>query len=67
MLDFNVFTMNSKAFPATAPLVARLGDHVKIRLANLSANDHNPFLLHGYKFRVTETDGGQIPTWAQQV
>src|SRR5947208_11730699 len=37
MVDFNVFTMNSKAFPGTAPLVAKLGDHVKIRLVNLSA------------------------------
>ena len=67
MLDFNVFTMNSKAFPATAPLVAKLGDRVKIRLANLSANDHHPIHLHGYQFRVTETDGGQTPPSAQQV
>src|SRR6516162_2084220 len=37
MVDFNVFTMNSKAFPGTAPLVVRLGDRVKIRLGNLSA------------------------------
>src|SRR5882762_9106758 len=35
MTDFNLFTMNSKAFPATAPLVAKLGDRVKIRVANL--------------------------------
>ena len=67
MLDFNVFTMNSKAFPGTAPLVAKLGDRVKIRLANLSANDHHPIHLHGYQFSVTETDGGQIPPSAQQV
>jgi FtsP/CotA-like multicopper oxidase with cupredoxin domain len=67
MTDFNVFTMNSKAFPGTAPLVAKLGDHVKIRLANLSANDHHPIHLHGYQFRITETDGGQIPESAQQV
>src|SRR6266566_2140201 len=40
MVDFNVFTMNSKAFPGTAPLVVRLGDRVKIRLGNLSAMDH---------------------------
>jgi FtsP/CotA-like multicopper oxidase with cupredoxin domain len=65
--DFNVFTMNSKAFPGTAPLVAKLGDYVKIRLANLSANDHHPIHLHGYQFRITETDGGQIPASAQQV
>ena len=67
MLEFNVFTFNSKAFPGTAPLVAKLGDRVKIRLANLSAIDHHPIHLHGYQFHVTETDGGQIPASAQQV
>jgi FtsP/CotA-like multicopper oxidase with cupredoxin domain len=67
MVEFNVFTMNSKAFPGTAPLVAGLGDRVKIRLANLSAMDHHPIHLHGYQFHITETDGGQIPESAQQV
>jgi len=27
---------------------------------------HHPIHLHGYQFRVTETDGGQIPLSAQQ-
>jgi len=67
MVDFNVFTMNSKAFPGTAPLVAKLGDRVKIRLANVSATDHHPIHLHGYQFTITETDGGPIPASAQQV
>jgi manganese oxidase len=67
MVDFNVFTINSKAFPGTAPLVAKLGDRVKIRLANLSATDHHPIHLHGYQFTITETDGGPIPASAQQV
>ncbi len=67
MVDFNVFTMNSKAFPGTAPLVTRLGDRVKIRLVNLSATDHHPIHLHGHQFSITETDGGQIPVSAQQV
>jgi hypothetical protein len=67
MVDFNVFTMNSKSFPGTAPLVAKRGDRVKIRLANLSATDHHPIHLHGYQFHLTETDGGQIPASAQQV
>lgn len=66
MIDFNVFTMNSKAFPGTAPLIVKFGDRVKIRLANLSAMDHHPIHLHGYQFRITETDGGQIPESAQQ-
>src|SRR5437588_2288900 len=67
MTDFNVFTFNAKVFPATAPMVAKLGQRVRIRFCNLSAMDHHPMHLHGVNFKVTETDGGQIPESAQQV
>ncbi len=66
MTDFNVLTMNARVFPATDPLVVKVGDRVRIRLGNLSAMDHHPIHLHGYQFRITETDGGQIPESAQQ-
>lgn len=66
MTDFNLFTFNAKVFPATEPLVARLGDRVRIRIANVAVTNHHPIHLHGYRFRVTETDGGQIPPSAQQ-
>lgn len=65
MTDFNVLTMNSRVFPGTAPLVARLGDRVRIRLANISATDHHPIHLHGYQFKIAATDGGRIPPSAQ--
>jgi hypothetical protein len=65
MIEFNVLTMNSKAFPGTAPLVAKLGDRVKVRLMNLGAMDHHPIHLHGYDFKITETDGGDVPESAQ--
>ena len=65
MMDFNVLTMNAKVFPATEPLVAKRGDRVRIRIGNLSPMDHHPIHLHGYQFRVTETDGGQIAEAAQ--
>src|SRR5688572_2132271 len=65
MTDFNLLTMNSRAFPGTAPLVARLGQKVRIRLGNLSPMDHHPIHVHGYNWRVTGTDGGPIPTTAQ--
>ncbi len=48
-------------------MVAKLGDRVRIRLASVAAMSHHPIHLHGYQFRVTETDGGQIPESAQQV
>ena len=60
MLDFNIFTFNSRAFPGTDPLVVRTGDRVRLRFANLSMTDH-PLHIHGHRFWVVETDGGQIP------
>ncbi len=61
MSDFNVLTINSKAYPATSPLVAEVGDLVRIRLGNLGPMDHHPIHLHGFAFEVVETDGSQIP------
>ncbi len=65
MIDFNVLTFNAKVFPATAPLVAKIGDRVRIRIGNLSATDHHPIHMHGGSFRVIETDGGPIPEAGQ--
>ncbi|MFO0982467.1 MAG: multicopper oxidase domain-containing protein [Planctomycetota bacterium] len=66
MTDFNLLTFNARAFPGTEPLVAGVGERVRIRLANLSAMDHHPIHLHGYQFKIVETDGGQIAESAQQ-
>src|SRR4029077_11531114 len=66
MTDFNVFTFNARAFPGTAPLVAKYGDRVKIRFGNLSPMEHHPIHLHGYSWKVTEMDGLPIPESAQQ-
>ena len=65
MTDFNILTMNAKAYPGTAPLVCRKGDRVRIRFGNLSAMDHHPIHLHGYYFKVVATDGGPLPVSAQ--
>ena len=65
MNDFNILTINGKVFPSTAPLVCKTGDRVRIRLGNLGAMDHHPFHIHGHHFRITATDGGDIPLSAQ--
>jgi FtsP/CotA-like multicopper oxidase with cupredoxin domain len=67
MTEFNLFTFNGRAFPGTTPMVAKAGDRVRIRIANVAAMDHHPIHIHGHQFRVTETDGGQIPESAQHV
>jgi manganese oxidase len=60
MLDFNVWTFNSRAFPGTDPMVARLGERVRIRVGNLTMTNH-PIHLHGHEFVVAGTDGGWTP------
>lgn len=65
MSDFNILTLNGKVFPSTAPLVCRIGDKVRIRFGNLGAMDHHPMHMHGHHFRVTATDGEDIPLSAQ--
>jgi FtsP/CotA-like multicopper oxidase with cupredoxin domain len=65
MTDFNVLTLNAKVFPGASPIVARLGERVRIRFGNLSAMDHHPMHLHGLRFHVTATDGGEVPATAR--
>jgi FtsP/CotA-like multicopper oxidase with cupredoxin domain len=65
MTDFNVLTMNARVFPGTAPLVVKKNSRVRIRIGNLGAMDHHPIHLHGHKFFVTETDGGEVPESAR--
>ena len=67
MNDFNMLTMNSKAFPGTEALVAEVGDRVRIRFGNLSGMDNHPIHLHGYAFKMTATDGGPTPASAQKL
>jgi FtsP/CotA-like multicopper oxidase with cupredoxin domain len=64
MLDFNIWTINSRAFPGTDPMVVRKDDRVRIRIGNLSMTNH-PFHIHGHRFEVTGTDGGWIPPAAR--
>ena len=64
MLEFNLWTLNSRAYPGIDPMVARLGERVRIRTGNLTMTNH-PVHLHGHEFVVTGTDGGWIPASAR--
>ena len=60
MLDFNLWTWNSRAFPGIDHLVCAKGDKVRIRFGNLTMTNH-PIHMHGYEFKVSCTDGGWVP------
>ncbi|BDT67820.1 cell division protein FtsP [Comamonadaceae bacterium OS-1] len=64
MLDQNLWTWNSRAFPGIDSLNVRQGDQVRIRVGNLTMTNH-PIHLHGHEFVVTGTDGGPVPPSAR--
>ncbi len=68
MTEFDLWTMNSKVFPAIEPIMARTGERVRIRIGNLSMHEH-PMHLHGVQFAVTGGDGGHLPErlWRTEV
>ena len=64
MLDFNLWTWNSRSFPGIDALMVKLGDRVRVRIGNLTMTNH-PIHLHGPHFEVTGTDGGFVPKAAR--
>jgi manganese oxidase len=68
MQDFDLWTFNSKVFPAIEPLVARTGERVRVRVGNLSMWNH-PIHMHGVEYHVTGSDGGRWPRaqWRREV
>ncbi|TXF99551.1 multicopper oxidase family protein [Massilia arenae] len=64
MLDFNLWTINSRVFPGLDSMVAGLNEKVRIRVGNLTMTNH-PIHLHGHRFEVAGTDGGWVPKSAR--
>jgi FtsP/CotA-like multicopper oxidase with cupredoxin domain len=50
------FTINGRGFPATSPIVAKLGDTIVIRFMN-EGNMMHPWHLHGMPMHVVARDG----------
>ncbi len=68
MQNFDLWTFNSKVFPAIESMVARTGERVRVRVGNLSMWNH-PIHMHGVQFHVTGSDGGRWPKsqWRSEV
>jgi hypothetical protein len=58
-MDFNMFTINGKSFPATTPMPIKYGDSVRLRFGATQVN-HHPMHLHGHQFLVEKADGNPI-------
>ena len=59
--DYNVgLTLNGKGFPATAPIIAKVGERVRVRFMNEGLMIH-PMHLHGYYMNVIAQDGALLP------
>ena len=63
-MEPNYFTINGKAFPATEPIQAKVGDKIRLRLMNIGQFVH-PIHLHGPAFQIVATDGHPVPAGAQ--
>ena len=50
------FTINGRGFPATSPIVAKLGETIVIRFMN-EGNMTHPWHIHGMPMRVVARDG----------
>jgi manganese oxidase len=54
------YVINGKEFPMTEPISMRMGERVRVRMANLGAMYH-PMHLHGGYFYVVAKDGFPLP------
>lgn len=57
---YDTFTINGKAFPATAPLKVKKGERVRLRLINASNMQTFVIQLAGHRLQVTHTDGNSL-------
>ena len=68
MVEFDLWTFNSKVFPATEPLVVKQGQRIRVRIGNLSMWNH-PIHIHGHRLWITGSDGDRWPrsSWIPEV
>ncbi|GIW07515.1 MAG: hypothetical protein KatS3mg060_2320 [Dehalococcoidia bacterium] len=59
MMGSDVWTINGRSYPQTDRLNVRPGERVRLRLFNMSMEDH-PMHLHGHTFQVVAVDGRPV-------
>ncbi len=64
-INYNVFTINGRAFPDTEPIMVKEGEKVRIRMINAGASAIHPMHLHGHESRIVALDGLAVQPSAQ--
>ncbi len=63
-MDGNYFTINGKSYPNTETIKAKVGQKIRLRFVGSGQMIH-PMHLHGFPFKIVETDGNPVPPAAQ--
>jgi FtsP/CotA-like multicopper oxidase with cupredoxin domain len=63
-MDANFFTINGKAYPDTPEIMLKQGQKLRLRLVGAGQLGH-PIHIHGPAFKITATDGHDVPEAAQ--
>lgn len=64
-MDYNLFTINGKPFPASEPIKVKKDNRVRLRLINAGTSTIHPMHLHGHQFKVVAVDGNPVPEIAR--
>lgn len=64
-MDYNLFTLNGRAFPGTLDMMVEEGELVRMRFINAGSSSTHPMHPHGHSFRIVATDGNPVPEAAQ--
>lgn len=59
MMAPDQWTINGKRYPSTDPIDVKPGQRVRLRLSNMSMQDH-PMHLHGHSFQLVAISGRQV-------
>ncbi len=55
----DAWTINGRSYPDTAPIDVKVGQRIRLRLLNMSMEDH-PMHLHGHTFQVVGINGRSV-------
>jgi FtsP/CotA-like multicopper oxidase with cupredoxin domain len=59
MMGSEVWTINGKSAPYTDPILVHQGERIRLKLFNMSMQDH-PMHLHGHTFQVVAIGGRSV-------